>query len=197
MESNKSISKQNLSEPITGDELANLKKVTDIDNNIKCEFGDLIICTADESHVKEVAELWANLACVQQIFAPQRYDFVAEGKNWQSFVRRKLSKKNNLLLVAHNKGSVEVKSFLYLQTVTIPSSDLILKGIIEDLYTKPQYRKQEVAFKLLDTATHWAQSQNIKQIDLIALSKTKDLFEFYSKILKRIEKNINLELLIV
>ncbi|MBI3590180.1 MAG: GNAT family N-acetyltransferase [Candidatus Melainabacteria bacterium] len=200
MESNKSISKQNLGETVSsnfinGDELANLKKVTDIDNNIQCEFGDLIICTANELHVKEIAELWANLACVQQISAPQRYDFVSEGKDWQSFVRRKLSKKNNLLLVAHNKGIAEIKGFLYLQTVTIPSSDLILKGIIEDIYTKPQYRKQGIAVKMLDVSLEWALKQNIKQIDLISPATTNDLTALYARLLKQNKKNINLELL--
>ena len=201
MESNKT-SGQNINqimkdELLLNNELAKLKRVGDINNLIERFYDDLVVSSANENHVKELAELWANLATVQQIIAPERFNFAPHGKDWQSFVRNKISKRNNLLLVVHKKDDMEIRGFLYLQTVTIPSSDLILKGIIEDIYTKPQYRKQEVAFKLLDTATHWAQSQNIKQIDLIALNKTKDLFEFYSKILKRIEKNINLELLIV
>ena len=149
---------------ISKDELAKLKRVGDINNLIERFYDDLVICTANENHAKELAELWANLAAVQQIIAPERFNFAPEGKDWQSFVRKKISKKNNLLLVMHKKDDVEIRGFLYLQTVTIPSSDLILKGIVEDIYTKPQYRRQEVAFKLLDTATHWAQSQNIKQI---------------------------------
>ena len=201
MESNKT-SGQNINQIMKDElslnnELAKLKRVGDINNLIERFYDDLVVSSANENHVKELAELWANLATVQQIIAPERFNFAPHGKDWQSFVRNKISKRNNLLLVVHKKDDMEIRGFLYLQTVTIPSSDLILKGIIEDIYTKPQYRKQEVAFKLLDTATHWAQSQNIKQIDLIALNKTKDLFEFYSKILKRIEKNINLELLIV
>ena len=183
-------------QPHSKDELANLKRVSEIDNSIKKEFGDLIISNANESHVKEIAELWANLASVQQIFAPQRYNFKAEGKDWQAFVQRKITKKNNLLLVAHDKGNVEVKGFLYLQTVTIPSSDLILKGVVEDIYTKPQYRKQSIAHKMFEVSLEWAQRQNIKQIDLIMLANTKDLSAFYAKTLNKIKKDINLELVV-
>lgn len=197
MDSNKSETKQEIT---NNEALANLKKISAIDNYIEQTFEDLVICSANESHVKEIAELWANLACVQQIFAPERYNFVSEGKDWNSFVRKKLSKKNNLLLVMHKKGDIEVRGFLYLQTVTLPSSDLVLKAVIEDVYTKPQYRKQEVATKMLNIAVDWALSQNIKHIDLISLAKTQDPSNFYPKTLKRISKkaeitkNINLEL---
>ena len=201
IESNKGLSKQSEEIEIlknsifVNDELANLKKITDIDNCIEKAFDDLVVCSANDSHVSEIAELWANLACVQQIFAPERYNFVTEGKDWQSFVRKKLSKKNNLLLVAYKNGHSEIKGFLYLQTVTLPSSDLILKGIIEDIYTKPQHRKQGIAFRLLDVALDWASNQNIKQVSLISLTRTSDLSSFYSKVLKKIKKNLNLELL--
>lgn len=194
MESNKSKTEQ---EAIGTEILANLKKISAIDNYIEHFFGDLITCNANESHVKEIAELWANLACVQQIFAPERYNFVTEGKDWNAFVRKKLSKANNLLLVMHKKEDVEVRGFLYLQTITLPSSDLVLKGVIEDVYTKPQYRKQEVATKMLSVAVEWALSQNIKQVDLISLAKTDSSSNFYPKVLKKIDKtseNIHLEL---
>lgn len=175
-------------------ELANLKRVAEVNNFIEKNFDDLVIKTADESHVKELAELWANHACVQQIFAPQRYDFRSEGKNWQIFVSKKLLKQNNVLLVAQKKGEYEVRGFLYLQTVTIPSSDLILKGIIEDIYTKPQYRKQGLALKMLEVALEWASAQNIKQVDLISLD-SKGLSEFYSKALSKTKSELSLNLL--
>ena len=188
-------SKKNTSSTTVIDELANLKKITEVDNYIKRDFGDLVITAADESHVKEIAELWANLASIQQVFAPERYSFRAEGKDWQQFVRNKLAKKNNLLLVMQKRGDYEVRGFLYLQTITLPSSDLIVKGIIEDIYTKPQYRKQDVASNMLDVALDWTISHNIKQVDLISLSNTKGLIDFYSNFLKRFKKDIKLELL--
>lgn len=193
MSPNKETPINNLRQAVFSDELANLKKIDEINNEIEKQFDDLVLCTANESHVRELGELWANLACVQQIAAPDRFDFVAEGKDWQVFVRKKLAKKNNLLLVAHKSGETEVRGFLYLQTVTIPSSDLILKGIIEDIYTKPQYRKHGLATKMLDLALEWASKQNVKHVDFILL--TPALSEFYSKISKKIKKNVNLELL--
>ena len=52
------------------DKLANLKSITELDNNISFVEGNLVVSTANESHVKEVAELWANLASIQQMYAP-------------------------------------------------------------------------------------------------------------------------------
>lgn len=182
---------------IEREELAQLKKINDINNFTEKQFGDLVICTANESHIKEIAELWANLATVQQMFAPERYNYSAEDKNWRIFVAKKLSKTNNLLLVAKNKGEYEIKGFLYLQTITIPSSDLVLKAVIEDIYTKPQYRKQNIGSMMLDVAIDWAKKHNIKQIDLITSLQIKDLSEFYSKVVKKISSGINLELQIL
>lgn len=200
MESNKSIEGRNLNqsqdeESIHPDELANLKKITDIDNKISKDYGDLVVSNASENDVKEVAELWANLASVQQIFAPGRFSFSSEGKDWQMFVRKKLSKLNNLLLVIRKKNEYEVRGFLYLQTITLPSSDLVLKAIVEDVYTKPQYRRQHLANTMLDVAFEWAQNHNIKKIELISISNSKDLESFYSKILKRVTKSLELEFL--
>ena len=177
------------------DELANLKKIDEVENFISCDFDTLRVCTANEEHVKEVAELWANLASIQQVFAPDRYNFIPEGKDWRAFVRRKLAKSHNLLLVAHEIGSAEVKGFLYLQAIVIPSSDLVLKGVIEDIYTKPQYRKQSVASKMLNVSLDWACKQNIKQIDFVTLSNTKGIADFYLRFLKGFKPDINMELL--
>src|SRR3989338_1042970 len=99
----------------TPDKLANLKNINELDNNVSFTEGNLVISTASEEHVKEIAELWANLATIQQIYAPERYNFLPEGKDWRAFVRRKMEKNHNLLLVAYDKGSAEIKGFLYLQ----------------------------------------------------------------------------------
>ena len=190
MDTNKSAMNKN----ITTDELANLTKISDVDNYISTLDENLVISTANETHVKEIAELWANLASIQQLNAPERYDFKCEKKDWHEFVLHKLFKKHNLLLVAHNKDEYEVKGFLYLQTITLPSSEFILKGVIEDIYTKPQYRREGIASKLLDVAMKWAQTQNIKQVDLISITKAKDLLEFYLKYIKKTKTEINFDL---
>ena len=179
------------------DELAHLKNINELDNNVNFVDGDLIICTADETHVKEIAELWANLASIQQMYAPDRYNFLPEGKNWQAFVRRKMEKIHNLLLVAHNKNDTEIKGFLYLQSITIPSSELVLKGVIEDIYTKPQYRRQDLASTLLSVSISWALKQKIKQVDLISLTRSNDLIQFYLKFIKGSKQDINLDLVTV
>ncbi len=187
------------------DELANLKNINELDNNVTCIDGDLIICTANDSHVKEIAELWANLAGIQQMYAPERYNFLPEGKDWQAVVRRKMERTHNLLLVAHNKNDrdipwhvcPEIKGFLYLQSITIPSSDLVLKGVIEDIYTKPQYRRQDVASALLNVGISWALKQKIKQIDLISLTRSNNLIQFYLRFLKESKQDINLDLVMV
>ena len=181
----------------SSDELANLKNINELDNNVTCIDGDLIVCTANDSHVKEIAELWANLASIQQMYAPERYNFLPEGKDWQVVVRRKMEKTHNLLLVAHNKNSAEIKGFLYLQSITIPSSDLVLKGVIEDIYTKPQYRRQDVASALLNVGIFWALKQKIKQIDLISLTRSNDLIQFYLRFLKESKQDINLDLVTI
>ena len=147
----------------------------------------------EESHIPEIAELWANHASIQQIFAPQKYSFKTEGKDWRTFVRKKLEKENNLLLVVHKKDDKEVRGFLYLQTITLPSSNLILKAVIEDIYTKPQYRKQKVASKMLDVAMDWAISQGIKQVDIISMISTKGVTEFFNSFLKEFKKDVKLE----
>ena len=199
MELNKGKSKtsgfQNIDLSIDLEELANLKKVSDIDNQINVLFEKFQICSANEPHVKEIAELWANLAAIQQLNAPDRFSFKNEIKDWQTFVRRKLEKKNNLLLVVLSPENCEVKGFLYLQSVTLPSSDFILKGVIEDLYIKPQHRKKGIATCLLDVSCDWALSQNIKKIDLICLTRPKDLLDFYLSYLKEFKKEINLDLI--
>jgi GNAT superfamily N-acetyltransferase len=179
------------------DELANLKNINELDNNVTFVDGDLIVCTANDSHVKEIAGLWANLACIQQMYAPERYNFLPEGKDWQAVVRRKMEKTHNLLLVAHNKNSAEIKGFLYLQSITIPSSNLVLKGVIEDIYTKPQYRRQDIASALLNVGIFWALKQKIKQIDLISLTRSNDLIQFYLRFLKESKQDISLDLVTV
>ena len=179
------------------DELANLKNINELDNSISSIDGDLITCTANNTHVKEVAELWANLASIQHLYASERYNFLPEGKDWQAFVRRKMEKSHNLLLVSHNKNSSEVKGFLYLQTITIPSSDLVLKGVVEDIYTKPQYRRQDIASTLLNTAISWALKQKFKQVDLITLTRSNDLIQFYLKFIKGSKQDVNLDLVTV
>ena len=193
MELNKEKSKNNLD--IHPEEPANLKKVSEVNNQVDIFFEELQITSANETHVREVAELWANLASIQQLHAPERFSFKNEIKDWQIFVRRKLEKKYNLLLVALNQGKTEVKGFLYLQIITLPSSDFALKGIIEDLYVKPQYRNEGIATYLLDVSCEWALSQSIKQIDLICLTKPKDLLDFYLTYLKKFNKEITLDLI--
>ena len=179
---------------LSENELANLKRVSEIDNQVNLIFDDLVISSATEKHIKEIAELWANLASIQQISLPGRYDFKKEEKDWQTFVRNKLSKNHNLLLVTHKKDENEIKGFLYLQTITIPSSDLVLKAVIEDIYTKPQYRRLNIASKLLDIALDWSLGQNIKQVDFISLVNAKDLSSFYLNFLKKFKKDISLDL---
>lgn len=179
---------------LSENELANLKRVSEIDNQVNLIFDDFVISSATEKHIKEIAELWANLASIQQISLPGRYDFKKEEKDWQTFVRNKLSKKHNLLLVTHKKDENEIKGFLYLQTITIPSSDLVLKAVIEDIYTKPQYRRLNIASKLLDIALDWSLGQNIKQVDFISLVNAKDLSSFYLNFLKKFKKDISLDL---
>ena len=181
----------------SSDELANLKSINELDNNISFTEGDLVVCTASEEHVKEIAELWANLASIQQMYAPERYNFIPEGKDWRAFVRKKMEKNHNLLLVAHDKNSTEIKGFLYLQAITLPSSDLVLKGIIEDIYTKPQYRRQDIASVLLNVSVLWALKQNIKQIELISLTRSNDLIQFYIRFIKGSKLDIKLDLVIV
>lgn len=188
------INKSAINKNIDTDELANLKKISDVDNYISTLMDDLVISTANEVHIKEIAELWANLASIQQLNAPERYDFKGDKKDWREFVAVKLSKKHNLLLVAHDKDQYEVKGFLYLQAVTIPSSEFILKGVVEDIYIKPQYRRETIASKLLDVAMQWAESQNIKQIDLITITKAKDLLNFYLKYIKHTKCGVTLDL---
>jgi len=112
----------------------------------------------------------------------------------RAFVKRKLSKNQNLFLVAHDTGSSEIKGFLYLQTITLPSSDLVLKAVIEDIYTKPQYRNQGIATKLLETVLEWACSQNIKQVEFISSSKTKNLSSLFLKMFNKLKGTMNLEL---
>src|SRR3989338_5469231 len=126
------------------EELANLKKVSDINNYVLFEQDDIVISSANDNHIKELGELWANLASIQQIFAPERYSFNAEKKDWHYFVQNKVEKRSNSLLVAQKKNEYEVRGFLYIQSVTLPSSELVLKGVIEDIYTKPQYRRQGI-----------------------------------------------------
>ena len=193
MELNKEKSKNNLD--IHPEEPANLKKVSEVNNQVDIFFEELQITSANETHVREVAELWANLASIQQLHAPERFSFKNEIKDWQIFVRRKLEKKYNLLLVALNQGKTEVKGFLYLQIITLPSSDFVLKGIIEDLYVKPQYSNEGIATYLLDVSCEWALSQSIEQIDLICLTKPKDLQDFYLTYLKKFNKEITLDLI--
>ena len=108
-----------------------------------------------------------------------------------------MEKTHNLLLVAHDKGSTEIKGFLYLQAITIPSSDLVLKGVIEDIYTKPQYRRQDIASTLLNVSISWALKQNIKQIELISLTRSNDLIQFYIRFIKGSKLDIKLDLVIV
>ena len=196
MESSESTSKLANKEIYAIDELANLKKIDEINNSIACEFGDLVIRTSSDNDIKEITELWANLATVQQIYAPDRFSFNSCGKDWQAFVKRKISKKYNLLLVAHKKGDAEIRGFLYLQTITLPSSDLVLKAVIEDIYTKPQYRRQGIASKIMDVSLEWASNQSVKQVDFITLTneKIKGLSAFYSRFQNKFKENVNLEL---
>lgn len=177
--------------------VAGLTNISDIDKNISATVGSLVITNANESHINEIAELWANHASIQQIYAPERYNFKLEKRDWREFVRNKLNKKQNLLFVAHDKDSSEIKGFLYLQTITIPSSELILKAIIEDVYTKPQYRRHGIATKLLNVALDFSSKYSIKQVDLITLINTRDLFEFYRKNVSNNKNDIRLEIVVL
>ena len=179
------------------DQMSNLKSISEIDNSMFYSEDNLIICNPDESHLKELSELWANLATVQQIAAPERYNFRTEEKNWQIFVRKKIEKLHNLLLISRSRNSPEVTGFLYLQSITIPSSNLILKAVIEDIYTKPQHRRARIASRMLDVALNWALKNNIKQVDLITLTKSKDLIQFYLKYIKESKHDLNLELITI
>jgi len=179
------------------DKIANLKNISEIDNKISEEVNDFVISTASEEHVPELAELWANHATIQQIFAPERYNFKFEGKNWRDFVKRKMAKGHNLLLAVTKKGNMEVKGFIYLQTVTLPSSNLVLKGVIEDLYTKPQHRKKGIATMLLSTAMSWGEKNGIKHIELVSPNNTKEMMKFYKNFVDKSKHNIHLELVTI
>ena len=179
------------------EQLSNLRNLSEINNRVEYSDEDLVISNPLESHIRELSELWANLATVQQIYAPERYDFRTEEKNWQVFVRDKMEKQHNLLLLAHGRDSSEVRGFLYLQTITIPSSNLVLKAVVEDIYTKPHHRRGSIARRMLDTALDWANNNNIKQVDLITLTRSKDLVQFYLKYIKESKCDINLELVTI
>ena len=194
MSTNKSISEVILD---VEHSIAGLKSVNELDKNISFTFENLIITNANESHINEIAELWANHASIQQIHAPARYNFKLEKSDWREFVKNKLNKKQNLLLVAHDKGSAEIKGFLYLQIITIPSSELILKAVIEDIYTKPQYRKQGIATRLLNVALDFSSKYSVKHVDLITLINTPSLSEFYRKNVSNNKKEVRLEIVIL
>lgn len=165
--------------------------------NIVSVFGDIVVCNADESHIREVAELWANLASIQQISAPAKYNFSLEVKNWQKFVKDKISKKDNLLLVAHREGDPEIRGFLYLQTIKAPPLEIILKTAIEDLYIKPQYRRQEIATKLLNVAITCLEKNSILQLDLISVTGANDLLAFYKKYLGSINTSVAIDIITI
>lgn len=179
----------------TSEDIAQLVKTSDIDNQVYSEGNNLVIETASENHKREIAELWANLAAIQQIVMPERYSFKGHSKEWHLLVEQKLTKKSHLLLSAHIKNEHEIRGFLYLQTITLPSSNLILKCMIEDLYTKPQYRTQGIATKLLNSALEWADKMNIRHADLISTTKSRDLSFFYLNYLKNFNGNIKAELI--
>ena len=157
-------------------------------------FNGLVICSASDSHISEIAELWANLASIQQIYAPERYSFKGEGKDWRAFVRRKLSKEENLLLVVHDLGSKEIKGFLYLQCVKLPNSNVVVKGVIEDIYTKPQYRRMEIATKLLNVALKWAGKNGLKCVDMMSFKGPKDQEKFLTNLNIRLDVDVELKL---
>ena len=181
----------------TLDELANLKKVSDINNYVNCQIGELVIESASPLHIKELSELWANLASIQQLVAPETYNFKNVEKNWQLLVSEKFLKNSNILLVAHNNNDNEIRGFLYMQTIKIPSSELVVKGVVEDIYTKPQYRKQGIASKLLDVALDWASKQHIKHVDLISLIKARDFLDFCLKYIKVSNTEVKLDLVTI
>lgn len=194
MNKQKSLSEAVLNSGLHAENLPVLKAVADLDKDIISVFGNLIVANADETQIKEIAELWANHASIQYLNAPEKYNFSIEKKDWKKFVTVKLEKRNNLLLVAHDQGKEEIKGFLYLQTVLMPSSELILKGVIEDIYTKPQYRRQSIASKLLDVAIEWCIKNSISQVDLVSLKNTKDLSEFFKYYRELNSSNVELEL---
>ena len=175
--------------------LAQLKSVEQIDNLVHVIEDELVICSMNDNYISEVAELWANLAAIQQVQAPDRYSFKEEQKNWRVFVKNKMEKKQNLFLVVHSRNDLEIRGILYLQTITLPSSNFVLKGIIEDIYTKPQYRRQGIAKLMLNVAFNWAKKQKVKEVDLITLLHSKDLIQFYLKFIKESKLDINLDLL--
>lgn len=177
------------------EQVIQLKNINDIDKDVYFEFGDLIISSVKEEHMSELAELWANHATIQQIFAPNRYNFRFEGKNWRDFVRRKMDKNQNLLLVATKKGSPEVVGFLYFQSLTIPPSDFIVKGVIEDIYTKPHHRKQSIATNMLKSAMTWAEKHNILSVDVVSMTTTPNISDSIKRLINRSKQNVNLELI--
>ena len=176
------------------EDLANLTKISDVNNVVRVEFDDLVISTLTEEYIPETTELWANHATIQQIFAPDRYNFKFENKNWRDFVRGKLNKKHNLLLIATTKDSPEVKGFLYLQSVTIPSSDLILKGVIEDLYTKPQHRRKGIAMKLLEVAIKFAEENKIRSVEFVSMTNSKSVSDLHRKFISTTNYDVDFEL---
>jgi GNAT superfamily N-acetyltransferase len=181
----------------SSEELANLKNVNQIDNSFHAEIGDLEITSAKEEHINELAELWANLATIQRLNMPDRFSFEGEGKNWREFVKKKIDRKQNLFLVIKKKGEYEVRGFLYLQSIKLPMSELILKGIIEDVYIKPQYRKQGLASLLMNAALDWSSQHNIKQVDCITFEKAKDLNGFVNSFSSEYKGDVDFKLVTI
>lgn len=78
-----------------------------------------------------------------------------------------------------NKEDGEVVSSLYLYTVKLPSRKL---GVIEEVWTKEEYRRQGRATRLIERALKMAKKLRLDCVELTVRQDKPEIQEFYKSL---------------
>lgn len=119
--------------------------------------------------IDSIVGLLRELFCIEA-------DFVFDPEKQRQGLQQLLNSEKDTMLVAESDNNVV--GFCTLQTL-ISTAEGGRVGLLEDLIVAEAYRNQGIGKKLLEEALHWANSQDLKRLQLLADSNNLPALDFY------------------
>ena len=136
--------------------------------------GEITFKIGDENILDDVKALWEEL---KQFHIEKSLDFK------QNFMENTFQARKESFSDKIKNGKIFIVIAFHKDCKIGYCISSIIKntGEIDSLYVKPEYRKNRIGTKLIETSLDWIKSNNIKKIEINVAVGNEETFGFYSK----------------
>jgi len=133
----------------------------------------IIIRPAQPTDIPQLVELLKTLFAIEA-------DFTFDPDKQSCGLKLLLDSNKDCILVAESLTDEKVVGLCTVQTL-ISTAEGGLVGLLEDLIVAADFRNQGIATQLLAEIEAWAESQNLKRLQLLADKNNLSALEFYKR----------------